>query len=150
MTRHIPLSDISLSEAQELHAALRIADNLQVHTHARALSSIADTLTTVCIQCAHRYTYLTHRGVCIFHNTAEPTIYEKKSSHTNTHTHSNKRTTHARQLAICPVHNAVASGDNTLHWTKTHHSLHTYLDKALCVCLYVCLLAFFSKSEWKS
>lgn len=37
-------------------------------------------------------------------------------------------------MAIRPVHSAVAAVDNSLHWTKTHHSL----DRAW-KCVFVCL-----------
>lgn len=58
MTRHISASDISLSEAREPHAALRVAENLQIHTHALYLCLLTSD---------------TCRGVYVLNNTAEPT-----------------------------------------------------------------------------
>lgn len=73
----------SRSEAQALHAAVRIADNLQIHTHTHALYPRFLTHWQMCIQCAHRYTHLTLRGVYVLDNTAEPTI--KNNAHTSKH-----------------------------------------------------------------
>lgn len=134
MTCHISVSDISLSKAQELHAALRIADNLQTHTH--TLYPHLLTLTSVYRVCTQ---------VHIFDTRMSSTTQLSQQSRKN-HLDTHNRQKRERALAICRVHSAVASGDNTLHRTKTHHSLHTYLDKALCVCL----LAFYSKLEQKS
>lgn len=53
------------------------------------------------------------------------------------HAHARKQThtdTHAQQMAIRPVHSAVAAVDNSLHWTKTRRSL----DRAW-KCVFVCL-----------
>lgn len=62
MTRHISTPDISLSEAQELHVALRIADNLRIHTHAPYPHLLTRWQTSVCS--VHRGTqYFTRRGV---------------------------------------------------------------------------------------
>lgn len=125
---------IFLSEALRSSRAARCfrnhTSNTQTHTH---FNSACSQFDKKCIHGTHTGARVTRRGVYVLDNTAEPTAKKKTRTHANKHilTHN---------LAICPVHSAVASGDNTLHWTKTHHSLHTRTSSRLSelACTFAC------------
>lgn len=116
---------IFLSEALRSSRAARCfrnhTSNTQTHTH---FNSACSQFDKKCVHGTHTGARVTRRGVYVLDNTAEPTTKKKTCTHANKHT-----LTH--NLAICPVHSAVASGDNTLHWTKTHRSLHTRTSSRL-------------------
>lgn len=80
MTHHTSTSDISLSEAQELHAALRIADNLQIHTHFILTCSYTDK----CVDRVLTGTHIWHLNVCV----SSTTQLSQQSRKTCTLTHT--------------------------------------------------------------
>lgn len=130
MTHHISASDISLRSSRAACCFRNHTSNTQTHTH---FNSACSQFDKKCVHGTHTGAHVTRRGVYVLDNTAEPTTKKKTRAHANKHT-----LTH--NLAICPVHSAVASGDNTLHWTKTHRSLHTRTSSRLCElgCTFAC------------
>lgn len=136
MTHHI--STLHIFPLRSQRTACHFKNFWQVHTLISA--HYPPPLTKVCTMCSQVHIFNTYVEVYMSSSsTAEPT---EKKTYTQANTYWETYTTDG----ICPAHSAVATVDNTLHWTRTHQSLRTSGHRFVCFGL----LASLSKPEWKS